>query len=386
MAAAREQWIVTHRRRQRLTPMRRRRIGGASAVGAGARARATDPADFPARVMPEPEGGRARAVSGAVSILLHGAAVGGLLLAAWLTPPEMVEEIIEITRLQDLEEPAPEEPAPAPRVVRESAGRFDPAPMALAPQVVNPAVLQRARPAVAARKLEVESVSPVQAPREVKRASRQVEQARAYQSVASATTSPVAVDTQAPAIRGPIEVRAPAGVQSGPRQVVSRGGTVGTAGPRALGTGSSVREGVASGRDVLGSDTGVRAQVNWSVGSGGRGSGGSGTGPGGVTSDECLRRTEVAAYMQHIKSRVLGRWVLPTGVEGNHEVTLRFSLDPAGSANRVEFVRTESDALGESAAKAMRSASPFDPMSDRVRCLAGMPLVATFRNPTVARN
>jgi hypothetical protein len=385
MAAPREQWIVTRRRKRRQTPMRRRRIGAAAHAGAGGGAVAAL-GDFPAPVMPEPEGGRAKAVSGAVSVLLHGAALGGILLAAWLTPPEVVEEIIEITRLEDLQEPAREEPAPAPRVIRESAGRYDPAPMALAPQVVNPAVVQRAAPAVAARRLEVESVSPVQAPREVRRASRVVEQARAYQSVASATASPVAVDAQAPAIRGPIEVQAPAGVQSGPRQVVSRGNTVGLAGPQALGTGSSVREGVASGRDVLGSDTGVRAQVNWSVGSGGRGSGGSGTGPGGVPAEDCLRRAEVASYMQHIKSRVLSRWVLPTGVEGNREVTLRFSLDPAGTANRVEFVNTGNAVLGESAAKAMRSASPFDPMSDRVRCLAGTPLVATFRNPTVAAN
>lgn len=381
-ASLRDDWIVSGRRRRRATPMHVRRIHAVAPGGAAA----LPPEAFPGTPMPEPESNRTRVLTGGLSLLLHGGLIGALLLAAWLAPPEMVDEIIEITRLEDVQEPAQEEPAPAPRVIAESSGRYDPAPMALAPQVVNPAVIQRAAPAVAARKLEVEAVSPVQAPREVKRASRVVEQARAYQSVASATTSPVAVDAQAPAIRGPVEVQAPSGIQSGPRQVRSSGGTVGIADPQALGTGSSVREGIASGRDVLGSPTGVRAQVNWSVGAGGRGSGGSGTGPGGVSPDACLRRTEVASYMQHIKSRVLSRWVLPPNVRGNLEVTLRFSLDPAGTANRVEFVETADPLLGESAVRAMRSASPFDPMSDRVRCLAGTPLVATFRNPTVAAN
>jgi TonB family protein len=62
-------------------------------------------------------------------------------------------------------------------------------------------------------------------------------------------------------------------------------------------------------------------------------------------------------------------------------VVLRFSIDPAGTASRVELVSAPDSRLGESAVTALRSASPFDPMPDRVRCLAGSPLVATFRNP-----
>jgi TonB family protein len=165
------------------------------------------------------------------------------------------------------------------------------------------------------------------------------------------------------------------------------GSGVGIADPSALGSGSSVREGIASNRDVLGAKTGVRAQVNWAVGhSNMRGSGGEGTGPGGVTWDQCLARPEVRAYQQHIKDRVLSRWMLPPDVEANHSVALRFVLDPAGTANRVSVVSASNQVLGESAVQAMRSASPFDPMSDRVRCLAGNPLVATFKNPIVATN
>lgn len=252
---------------------------------------------------------------------------------------------------------------------------------------MSPAVIQRAQPVVNAERLEVDSLSPVQAPREVARATRVVSQARAYESVAQATASPVAIDAQAPAIRGPVDVQAPSAVLAGPRQIVSRGGTAGAAGPEALGTGSSVREGIASNRDVLGAKTGVRAEVGWQVGDGlGRGSGGTGTGGAGVTWEQCTTRPEVQAYLGRIKSRVLSRWVLPPEVDANQSVTLRFTLDPAGTANRVEFVSTVNNLLGESAVRAMRSASPFDQMSAPVRCLAGNPIQATFRNPSVAQN
>jgi hypothetical protein len=376
--------IIVRRRRRRSTPMRSRRIGGLAAAGAGASAAA---AEFPGSAMPEPESARGRVVSGGLSVLLHGGLVAVLLLAAWLTPDDIVEDIIEITRLEDVEQVAEKEPAPAPKVIAESSGRFDPAPMALAPQVVNPAVVQRAAPVVNAERLEVDTVSPVQAPREITRAAAPVvEQARAFQSIATATAAPVAVESQAPAIRGPVEIQAPKGIQAGPRQIAATGRTAGLAAPGALGTGSSVREGIASGRDVLGAKEGVQAQVNWAVGPGGRGRGGDGLGEAGVSFEACTSRPEVQAYLSRIRTRVLSRWVLPPDVDANQSITLRFTLDPAGTANHVEFVSTPSPILGESAVKAMRSASPFDPMAGRVRCLANNPIQATFRNPSIAKN
>jgi outer membrane biosynthesis protein TonB len=370
--------IVIHRRQAHPSPMRTRRIG--SVAGAAAAAGV----DFPGIAIPDPEGTRGRWVSGGISLLLHGAAISAIVLAAWLAPEEMIEEIIEITRIE--EEIASEEPAPAPRVLAETFGRYDPAPMAVTPQIVSPAVVQRVAPVINAEQLQIDTLSPVQAPREVQRASRQVQVARTYQSVAQVTRSPLTIDAAAPAIRGPVELHAPSGIQAGPRQV-ARGSGVGIADPSALGSGSSVREGIASNRDVLGAKTGVRAQVNWAVGdSNMRGSGGQGTGPGGLSWEQCMSRPEVQAYMQHIKTRVLNRWILPADVAANHSVTLRFVLDPAGTANRVVFVSTNDNVLGASAVKAMQSASPFDQMSDRVRCLAGNPIIATFRNPTVATN
>jgi hypothetical protein len=265
---------------------------------------------------------------------------------------------------------------------------FDPAAMAVAPRIVNPVVVQQKAPAVTAQKVEVENLGAVQAPTEIARAAPVVvEQARAYQSIAPVVTAPVAVEGVAPAMRGPVEQVAPVGVTSGPRQVASVGGNVGVADARALGSGSSVKEGLVTGRDVHGAKTGARADVHWAVGSGNlRGTGdGSGTGAG-VSQEDCMARPEVQAYMARVKSRMLDRWALPPDVPGNQSVQLRFAIDPAGTASGVSLVASPDSRLGQSAVEALRAASPFDHMSDRVRCLAGGPLIGTFRNPSVAAN
>jgi hypothetical protein len=355
---------MVKRRQRRLSPLARHRFVEA-AVRAGHSAVA-----FPGSAMPEPEGGRERAVSSGVSILLHGALILALLLVARLAPEELVEQIIEVQRL---EEPA-NEPAPRPRAIAESMARFDPAPMALAPQIVNPTVIQQRAPDLQAQPVQVAEIAPVLAPREIAPiAAPQVEAVRAFQSPLAATASPVKIDTQAPSLSGPVEFKAPVGTLAGPRQVVTGGNSVGIADPTALGTGSSVREGIDSDRDVHGAKTGERASVNVAVGpGGGRGTGGEGSGPGGVSFDECMRRPEVQLYLDHLKKRVDSRWRgMPSLPDGTFKVTLGFRLDPSGSANDVALVRTDNPAIGQSAAEAMRAASPFDQMPDRVRCIAG---------------
>jgi hypothetical protein len=382
--------LVVRRRRARKTPLRERRIGAALDARPAA---GTDPAaGFPGLDLAERSHRRGRALSGGVSLLLHGGLLAALALASWLAPVEEIEEIIKLERVQDVSEPEPrkEEPAARPRVVAERASPvFDPAAMAVAPRVVNPVVVQQKAPAVTAQKVEVENLGVVQAPTEIARAAPVVvEQARAYQSIAPVVTAPVAVEGVAPAMRGPIEQVAPVGVTSGPRQVAAVGGNVGVADARALGSGSSVKEGIVTGRDVHGAKTGARADVHWAVGSGNlRGTGdGSGTGAGNVSLEDCMARPEVQAYMARVKSRMLDRWALPPEVAGNQSVQLRFAIDPAGTASRVDLVAAPDARLGRSAVEALRAASPFDHMSDRVRCLAGGPLIGTFRNPSVAAN
>jgi len=381
MASLTAEPLVVRRRRARRTPLRARRLGAALDAGPAAAA----PADFPGLELDARSAAAGRAVSGGVSLLFHGALLAALALATWLAPVEEIEEIIKLERVQDVSDP---EPAARPRVVAERASPvFDPAAMAVAPRVVNPVVVQQRAPAVTAQKIEVENLGAVKAPTEIARAAPVVvEQARAYQSVAPVVTAPVAVEGVAPAMRGPVEAVAPVGVTSGPRQVASVGGNVGVADARALGAGSSVKEGIVTGRDVHGAQTGARAEVHWSVGSGNlRGNGdGAGTGPGGVSYEDCQGRPEVKAYMERVKSRMYERWTLPPDIPGNQSVQLRFVLDPAGTARSVQLVAADDPRLGQSAVDALRAASPFDHMSDRVRCLASSALVGTFRNPSAA--
>jgi hypothetical protein len=364
-------WIVKRRPRRASALARHRFVEAAIAAGHSRVA-------FPGSAMPEPAGARERVVSSGVSILLHGGLILALLLVARLAPEELVEQLIEVQRLEEPQN----EPAPRPRAIAESAARFDPAPMALAPQIVNPTVIQQRVPDLQAQAVQVAEIAPVLAPREIAPiAAPQVEAVRAFQSPVAATASPVKIDTQAPALSGPVEFKAPVGTLAGPRQVVTGGNTVGIADPTALGTGSSVREGIASDRDVHGAKTGERASVNVAVGAGGgRGTGGEGTGPGGVSFDECMSRPEVQAYIARLKERVLARWRgTPAGLSsGAFKATLGFRLDPSGSASEIELVTSQDAGVGRSAADAMRAASPFDLMGPQVRCLAGNRFNATF--------
>ena len=371
-------WIVK-RRPRRLSAMQRHRFIEARVTAA------TSSVAFPGAPMPEPAGARERLLSSGVSILLHLGLALLFVMLAQLAKEEIVEQVIEVTRVN---EPSQEEPAPRPRAVAESSARFAPAPMAVAPQIFNPTVIQPRIADVQAAQVQVADIQPVQAPRQIAPIQApEVAQVRQFQSpIAASATAPRVVDTAAPQISGPVDFKAPTGTLAGPRQVVTGGNTVGIADPTALGTGSSVEEGIASDRDVLGGPTGDRASVNTAVGpGGGRGTGGDGTGPGGLSLDQCMALPEVSAYLNRLKDRVMSRWrSTPSLPDGSYEVTLRFRLDPSGSASGVEFRGAANDAVGRSAADAMRAASPFDQMTGRVRCLAGNAFNLKFKLDTFA--
>ncbi|HEY8119772.1 MAG TPA: hypothetical protein VII78_00510 [Myxococcota bacterium] len=363
------EFVVRRRHPKHTARMHARRAGGALA------AIAAPPGVFPGIAMPEPTGARERVVSSGLSILIHGLLIAAIALAAYLAPQEIQEQIIEITRIDD----APDNDtsgSPRPRAIAESTGRFAPAPMALQAHVINPSVIQaRAANIAAAQAIQVEAITAVAAPREIVHTSAPtVEAARTYQSIATVTATAVDTSAASAQIAGNVSIQAPQGVVVGPRQVTTTGATVGIGGPTALGTGSSVREGIASGRDVVGGKTGERATMSGVYGEGGgRGFGGSGTGAGG--GKPCGQRPEVQSYLARVKSRVLARW---SGA-GSGEVELEFSIDAAGSASGVKFLSAPDPAIGASIAEAMRVASPFEPMSEAVRtCLSGDTLIATF--------
>jgi hypothetical protein len=365
-----EAFTVRRRHPKRGARMHERRANAALSAVAAA------PGVFPGTAMPEPQGARECALSSGLALLFHAAIVGGIALAAYLAPDELKEQLIEITRIQDS---APEKDAsgsPRPRAIAESTGRFAPAPMAMQAHVINPSVIQaRAANVAAAQQIKIEQIAAVAAPREIVHTTAPiVESARTYQSIATVTTTAVDTTAAAAQIAGNVSIQAPTGVVVGPRQVITNGATVGIGGPTSLGTGSSVREGIASGRDVIGSKTGERATMSGVYGSGGgRGFGGDGTGAGG--GKPCSQRPEVTGYLGRVKSRVLSRW---KGTGGG-EVDLEFSIDAAGTASNVNFVSAPDPVVGAAIVEAMRVASPFEPMSESVRgCLAGDTMIATF--------
>lgn len=356
--------------------MRSRRIGAALAGGGAGRA-----VEFPGLDLEVEDHRRGRWAGFGLAALIHGAILGGLVLLAALNP-EIREEIIE---LQLMKEPPAErtDPAPARRVVAERrSANFAPQAQALKPDVVNPKVVAR-RSAISSDAIQVDAAGSVVAPRQVARARVETRRVSAVATVAQPTRRDLDVaDSAAPTLRS-ASVTGPTGPSVGPRQIVAKGDSIGTGPSMVIGLGdtSSVREGIESDRDVLGSSSGPRlANVNTSIGDGLM-DGSGGTGRGGVAMGDCYKLPEVLAYLDAVKVRTLARWQLPPNVPANQSVALKFKIDPAGSATRVEIVEAADQALGRSAVDALRSASPFPAMAGRVRCLAREPIVATFRNP-----
>ncbi len=332
--------------------------------------------------------------STSLSALIHGALLLLLLLLAYVSPT-IREEVLPVTLIKEAAppppppeekvevEPTPEpEPAPAPKALAERKSMdFKPQAQALAAQVINPTVIQQAAPAVNAEALKLNTVAPAIAPKDISHAVVVAEAVKVSASLAAAQTAKVDMGASAaPALRGPADGAQPVGISSGPRQVVARGDTSGTGTAVDLGSGSSVREGIASNRDVLGSpDGGPVADVNTRVGTGlMRGTGGNGTGLEGGGGDDCLKRPEVARYIEEIRQRTYGRWTPPEETPENSKVELRIQLDPSGSLISCDTLSAANSGLGQSANDSLRSASPFAAMPPTVRCLARTPMRLTF--------
>jgi TonB family protein len=376
---------------------------------------ATPAGPFPGFANLDDEDRRSRWLSGSLALLVHGSLLAAILLYAWLNPT-VIDAVIPVQLLKEelpkpkppppqvakvepkpapvpapappKETPAPvpkENPAPAPKALAERrTPTFAPQAQALPPQVVNPSVIAKAAPAIDARKLE--GAGAAVAPREIAHPTS-VASVSPLPSIAPAQASKIDLGgASAPALRGPIEAAAPVGQSVGPRQVVTSGNTVGSGTEVANLGGSSVREGIVTGRDVLGSPNGSPvASINTRVGEGNmRGDGGSGAGQaGGGGGANCLETSDAKSYQEDVRTRMLSRWTLPDGVESNQTVRIRFKLDAAGSVLSAEVMGGGDARLNASALDALRSASPFPPMGDRVRCMAGQALVGSFRNARV---
>ena len=385
------------RRRTRKTPMQSRLVGAAFGASAGAGTVVREA--YPGMWLEVSSSRSETLKSGTASAALHAALLALLLWFAWLTPA-IREEILPVQLIKEeppkpvakREEPKPEpapepvvEPAPAPKALAERRSMdFAPKAQAMAPQIVNPTVVAQASPQLNAQKLEMNQVAAVVAPQNITQATVVAERVTAVNSVVMAQTAKVDLGTAAaPALRGPANAALPAGPSVGPRQIVAAGNTIGTGTAVDMGSGSSVREGIASNRDVLGSPDGAPlANVSTRVGDGFmRGDGGNGSGGGDIS--DCLSRPEVLQYQEQVKQRMYARWALPGEVPVNQKVQLRFALDASGSVMKTELVNASDAALGQSAVDALRSAAPFASMPERVRCLARRTLIGTFSVPAV---
>jgi TonB family protein len=380
-----EQLQLRRRRHAARSAMHSRRLGPAFAQPM---AGDVATADMPVLGLREPESNRRTLVTGSFAALVHLGALGLLVFVASLAPA-IHEEMIEVQLLRN-EQPKKDEPAPAPKALAERRSlNFAPQMQTVQPQIVNPRVVADATPTLTAEKVQMDAVATVAAPTQVARATTVVERVSAINSIATATASSVDVPTASgPVVRGPVKIDAPAGPSVGPRkvEVASNAHSIGT-GTLSIGEGSSVRDGVLSNRDVIGSPDGAPlVSVDVAVGEGSlRGSGGTGEslgGGGSVSTTDCLKRSEVQSYMGLVKDRMYSRWQLPPGVPADQKVTLKFMLDVAGSASNVELVRASDNALGASAVDALRAASPFPPIPERARCLAQRRLIGTFSNPS----
>lgn len=390
------------RRQQRPTPMNRLRLGAAARSGHAA------VLPFPGIPMPQRDGRGRRIGAGLLAGGLHLALLAGLFAAVWLTPPKEEEEPIPIELVEIKPPPPPPKPlepvqekvveklpappvpvpipkpapAPAPKALAERRSvNFEPSAQAIAPQVVNPSVIQKASPTIDAKSLDVKALqSTVSAPTEIRTASTAMTTVAAVTNVA-VPTAPRAVDvgSASPAVRGPVQGALPAGTMVGPKAIAAPGsGSVGAGSVVRSGDGSSVREGAVTGRDVLGSADGDRiASVNTRVGQGNMSGTGDGNALGGDSAD-CDSRPEVAAYQAQVRERTKARWIAPPGIQGAVSAQLSWKLDVSGSAVSVRLVNASSNVIGNSVVEALRAAAPFPAMSDRVRCLANRTLTGTF--------
>ena len=389
--------LSIRRRVGRPSPLRDLRIGDAARSG-----RAPSIA-FPGIAFPEPRNGWRRTLASALAIAAHVSVIGALFAIAWIaTPPEKDEPIpIQLIQVKPppppppppiakveppptpkatpapLPKPPPPAPAPAPKALAERRSvNFAPSAQTVSPQIVNPSVIAKAAPAVDAKSMQSS------APREIQSSALAIQAVQAVTNVAAPTPRQVDIGTTgAPALRGPVQAAGVAGPSVGPKAIAAptAGESVGTGKVVVSGDGSSVREGVVSNRDVLGSPDGARvASADTRVGQGNLRGSGEGTTLGGDTSD-CDARPEVRAYMSQLKERTLSRWSPPPDAPGGtSQATLRWQLDVGGSASSVELLSSRDKKVGATVVDALRSASPFPPMNDRVRCLAERRVTGTF--------
>lgn len=353
----------------------RRRVGLLSAAGGLQLAGAGGAGGIaPSLVMPEEEDRKSSIIAGFVTTLIHAAVVAALFLAAWLAPP--LEEIIPVKIIREAPVAVP---APARKILKP---RRQHRPVQQARKVTAQAVQQPRVMKMSAEQLKMNEVRKARAPQAVQRrevVSQRVQarsiDTRVFNSnvnLSNLDDVVVATDMNAPVVDydGPREIDQGAAVMMPDNfAAVPEVDNVdySSAAPFQIESAEPLPENLEA----------FEFDTNMGIYAGGEGTGGTGT---AVDSVRCLESAAVNRYVGLVEVRTTKRWTVPDGSPGDVGVRLRFVLDASGTATEIEVKGKTNTALGNSAIAAMRAASPFPPMDDNVRCLAGRPLLVTFTN------
>jgi hypothetical protein len=92
---------------------------------------------------------------------------------------------------------------------------------------------------------------------------------------------------------------------------------------------------------------------------------------------ECVERPEVADYLQDVKKRVYGRWVVPSSAS-EARTRLSFSLDQSGAVVGACVREADDPRVGQGIVSALFASAPFPAMPPEVRCLSRHHLIGTF--------
>lgn len=147
-------------------------------------------------------------------------------------------------------------------------------------------------------------------------------------------------------------------------------------GIRALKEGAQIPgalKGTGTGTGPYGVPGGIREGSGLSGGGTGSGSGG-----GSATGLRGAPGGDYDQYLKLIERRVSSVWKYPDGVTGVQKVSVRFTLDRAGKLIQAEILDSTDPRINGSAVEAMKRASPFPPIPESLRDLAGEPLIIRF--------
>ncbi|HWP57135.1 MAG TPA: TonB family protein [Candidatus Acidoferrales bacterium] len=132
-------------------------------------------------------------------------------------------------------------------------------------------------------------------------------------------------------------------------------------------------KGSGSGSGPYGVAGGIR-------GGAGTAGGGTGTGAGGGSASGIKGKpnADYGAYLKTIEKRVYAVWKYPEDASGVHKVSVRFTVDRAGKLTQAEVLESTDPKINASALEAMKKASPFPPIPESLKDLAGEPLIIRF--------